>query len=182
VSDHLGGAAEVQHVPCAAGSEIESVNCRLSKLYPSAVGISRIGEPGGPVLQLGDSPQRIERFALPAIMPPPSAIWDGSCLQSQKCGYSRTIGRWNRLLAEQCVSRNWRGQADGDLNFDAEPFASALVRGHPDQWRDVDQTPNSVPADIACRRPTGLDGLLSRKTEIREACSSRDATAQQPNQ
>ena len=67
----LAAPVEVQHVPCAAGSEIEIVNARLISCTLSAVlNFNGLEIPAGSVLHLVDSPQRIERFALPAIAPP----------------------------------------------------------------------------------------------------------------
>jgi hypothetical protein len=67
----LAAPVEVQHVPCAAGSEIEIVNARLISCTLSAVlNINGLAIPAGSVLHLVDSPRRIERFALPAITPP----------------------------------------------------------------------------------------------------------------
>jgi hypothetical protein len=73
---------EVQHVPYAAGSEIEIVNARLISCTLSAVlNINGLEIPAGSVLQLVDSTQRIERFALPAITPPLPAF--GMALPAQ---------------------------------------------------------------------------------------------------
>jgi hypothetical protein len=67
----LAAPVEVQHVPCAAGSEIEIVDARLISCTLSAVlNFNGLEIPAGSVLHLVDSPQRIERFALPAIAPP----------------------------------------------------------------------------------------------------------------
>jgi len=67
----LAAPVEVQHVPCAAGSEIEIVNARLISCTLSAVlNFNGLEIPAGSVLHLVDSPQRIERFALPRIAPP----------------------------------------------------------------------------------------------------------------
>ena len=71
----LAAPVEVQHVPCAAGSEIEIVNARLISCTLSAVlNFNGLEIPAGSVLHLVDSPRRIERFALPAIMPPLTAF------------------------------------------------------------------------------------------------------------
>jgi hypothetical protein len=67
----LAAPVEVQHVPCAAGSEIEIVNARpISCTLSAVLNFNGLEIPAGSVLHLVDSPQRIERFALPAIAPP----------------------------------------------------------------------------------------------------------------
>ena len=69
----LAAPVEVQHVPCAAGSEVEIVNARLIGCTLSAVlNFNGLEIPVGSMLRLVDSPQRVEQFALPATTPLPA--------------------------------------------------------------------------------------------------------------
>jgi hypothetical protein len=67
----LGAPVVVQHVPCAAGSQIELVNARLISCTLSAVmNFNGLEIPAGSALHLVDSSQRVARFAFPAMTSP----------------------------------------------------------------------------------------------------------------
>ena len=73
----LAAPVEVQHVLCAAGSEIEIVNARLISCTLSAVlNFNGLEIPAGSVLHLVDSPQRIWAVCTPGDRAAASSIWD----------------------------------------------------------------------------------------------------------
>jgi hypothetical protein len=135
--------------------------------YSWADHINRLEIPAGSVLQLVDSPQRIERFALPAITPPLPAFGMELPAQSEVCD------DWavDRVVVPSDAYIEIGGvELTGTLNFDCGAFrfgalfADTRIRG--ETWTNG---PNSVPGRSrpAAVRPA-LTVCFLIKTEIRE--------------
>src|SRR5262249_18004661 len=64
----LAAPAELERVPCAAGSEVEIVNDHLiGCVLAIAANFNGLDLPAGSELQLTDTPPRVERFVLPTM-------------------------------------------------------------------------------------------------------------------
>jgi hypothetical protein len=71
----LAAFAELQHIPCAAGAEIEIIGSNLiTCTLATAQVFNGLGLPEGSVLHLSDTPRRVESFVLPRIASPLNAF------------------------------------------------------------------------------------------------------------
>jgi len=134
----------------------------------------------GSVLQLVDSTAADRAVCTPGDMPPLPALGMGR--GKVRSGYSATIGRWTRLLCEQCVSRKLAGSSDGGPLYFVRRSSSLrhlVRRDHPDPWRDpAGQTANSVPGDLGLTPSDRLTVVSSSKGD--PECGSTPLCTRKP--